>query len=172
MNLIPSLNDSSNARGDFYISQPDVALSLIRQLASPIAKAQRHFTKSTLPPPPTRTYFTMPDLNSVPPSPHVLPPTTSRRTASQQMPPPPVPISPSLNILPSNQNAVNQGAPSSALPSPQFAPALPAGPTQPSNSGPAIGPGPIRHPRPLTAADLHLQLEKEQEAVVWPPHES
>jgi len=26
--------------------------------------------------------------------------------------------------------------------------------------------GPIRHPRPLTAADLHMQLEKEQEAVV------
>lgn len=27
-------------------------------------------------------------------------------------------------------------------------------------------PGPLRHPRPLTAADLHMQLEKEQEAVV------
>ena len=26
--------------------------------------------------------------------------------------------------------------------------------------------GPLRHPRPLTAADLHMQLEKEQEAVV------
>jgi hypothetical protein len=26
--------------------------------------------------------------------------------------------------------------------------------------------GPIRHPRPLTAAELHLELEKEQEAVV------
>ena len=26
--------------------------------------------------------------------------------------------------------------------------------------------GPLRHPRPLTAAELHLQLEKEQEAVV------
>jgi hypothetical protein len=26
--------------------------------------------------------------------------------------------------------------------------------------------GPLRHPRPLTAADLHLELEKEQEAVV------
>lgn len=25
---------------------------------------------------------------------------------------------------------------------------------------------PIRHPRPLTAAELHLELEKEQEAVV------
>lgn len=26
--------------------------------------------------------------------------------------------------------------------------------------------GPIRHPRPVTVADLHLELEKEQEAVV------
>ena len=26
--------------------------------------------------------------------------------------------------------------------------------------------GPLRHPRPLTAADLHLQMEKEQEAAV------
>lgn len=34
------------------------------------------------------------------------------------------------------------------------------------NSGVDPGPGPTRHPRPLTAADLHLQLEKEQEAVV------
>jgi hypothetical protein len=25
---------------------------------------------------------------------------------------------------------------------------------------------PMRHPRPLTAAELHLELEKEQEAVV------
>jgi len=28
------------------------------------------------------------------------------------------------------------------------------------------GPGPTRFPEPLTAADLHNQLEKEQEAVV------
>ena len=34
------------------------------------------------------------------------------------------------------------------------------------NTGVGSGPGPLRHPRPLTAADLHLQLEKEQEAVV------
>jgi hypothetical protein len=36
------------------------------------------------------------------------------------------------------------------------------------NTGVGSGPGPLRHPRPLTAADLHLQLEKEQEAVVRP----
>lgn len=34
------------------------------------------------------------------------------------------------------------------------------------NSGVGSGPGPARHARPLTAAELHSQLEKEQEAVV------
>ena len=29
--------------------------------------------------------------------------------------------------------------------------------------------GPLRHPRPLTAADLHMQLEKEQEGIVSQP---
>ena len=43
-----------------------------------------------------------------------------------------------------------------------------AGPTVGDNTGVGSGPGPLRHPRPLTAADLHLQLEKEQEAVVRP----
>jgi hypothetical protein len=41
-----------------------------------------------------------------------------------------------------------------------------AGVTVGDNTGVGTGPGPLRHPRPLTAADLHLQLEKEQEAVV------
>lgn len=45
----------------------------------------------------------------------------------------------------------------SALGSPGFPPAA---------FGSDIGPGPQRHPKPLTAADLHLQLEREQEAVV------
>jgi hypothetical protein len=30
------------------------------------------------------------------------------------------------------------------------------------------GGAPMRHPRPLTAAELHVELEKEQEAVVRP----
>ena len=34
------------------------------------------------------------------------------------------------------------------------------------NTGVGTGPGPVRHPSPLTAADLCLQLENEQEAVV------
>jgi len=45
----------------------------------------------------------------------------------------------------------------SALGSPGFAP---------GGFGGDMGPGPQRHPKPLTAADLHLQLEREQEAVV------
>ncbi|KAG7286522.1 hypothetical protein NEMBOFW57_008833 [Staphylotrichum longicolle] len=107
----------------------------------------------------------MPDLNSVPPSPRFLA-TSSRRASSQQMPPPPTPGSPSLNILPSNQSAVNASR-SSSLPSPQF-PMASSFPSPPmgDNTGVGPGPGPLRHPRPLTAADLHLQLEKEQEAVV------
>ncbi|KAF5004327.1 hypothetical protein FDECE_9175 [Fusarium decemcellulare] len=112
----------------------------------------------------------MPDLNSVPPSPHSL--AASRRQSTNQMAPPPIPPSPSLNILPSNQSAVNQSQ-SPSLPSPVLtasqppahaASALPSAPGLEPGVGP--GPGPLRHPRPLTAAELHLQLEKEQEAVV------
>ena len=43
---------------------------------------------------------------------------------------------------------------------------MPPGPVQAENTTSVAGPGPIRHPRPLTAAELHLELEKEQEAVV------
>lgn len=120
----------------------------------------------------------MPDLNSVPPSPRVL--ALSRRASSQQMPPPatapgpgqgPAAAPPStsdqaLNILPSNQAAVNTGAPTTAsLPSPRLAA---TGSTHPpaDASSLAQGPGPTRHPQPLTAAELHQQVEKEQEAVV------
>ena len=91
------------------------------------------------------------------------------------MPPPNLPLgSPDLNILPSNQNAVSQA---SHPASPGIGPAalssanIPStGATPGDNTGVGAGPGPLRHPRPLTAADLHLQLEKEQEAVVrYPP---
>lgn len=117
----------------------------------------------------------MPDLNSVPESPRVL--ALSRRTSAQQMPPPPAPApasgsppsDPALNILPSNLNAVTTGAPSiPSLPSPRLPPTgAPAQPPPDASAGPS-GPGPLRHPRPLTAAELHQQLEKEQEAVVRP----
>lgn len=117
-----------------------------------------------------------PDLNSVPASPRPLaastsPRITSRNTsrrASQQMAPPPLPPTSPLNILPSNQSAVNHiGSPPLVSPTMQSTTmtAAPIG----DNTGVGTGPGPLRHPRPLTAADLHLQLEKEQEAVVCIP---
>lgn len=116
-----------------------------------------------------------PDLNSVPPSPRAL--ALSRRASSQQMPPPPAPgpgpgpapstSDPALNILPSNQNAVNTGAPTTAsLPSPRLIATVSTAHPPADVSSLASGPGPTRHPHPLTAAELHQQVEKEQEAVV------
>ncbi|KAJ6439712.1 NIF system FeS cluster assembly, NifU [Purpureocillium lavendulum] len=124
----------------------------------------------------------MPDLNSVPASPHSL--AASRRQSSHQMPPPTVSQSPSLNILPSNQDVVSHGGhgshshthsrhhslshAASSVPSPQLTASQPLQPQVASITEPGVGPGPgpLRHPRPLTAAELHTQLEKEQEAVV------
>jgi hypothetical protein len=115
-----------------------------------------------------------PDLNSVPPSPHPsttsatspLPRVPSSRRASQQMASPQIlPLSPALNILPSNQSTVNNIAP--PMVSPPLTGTMSTASSLPGdNTGVGTGPGPLRHPRPLTAADLHLQLEKEQEAVV------
>ncbi|RMD43521.1 hypothetical protein DV735_g1629, partial [Chaetothyriales sp. CBS 134920] len=66
----------------------------------------------------------------------------SRRTSTQMLPPP----------VPRNDSLPN---------SPRHASAMPI-----DNSGVGIGPGPLRHPRPLTAAELHLEVEKEQESIV------
>ncbi|KAM0481002.1 hypothetical protein ACHAPX_003893 [Trichoderma viride] len=106
----------------------------------------------------------MPDLNSVPPSPRVLASGTHSRRQSANLQTATSPSSTSVNILPSNQAAVNQQIPSQALPSPGFPPQSPMSPPADAAVGP--GPGPLRHPRPLTASELHMQLEKEQEAVV------
>jgi hypothetical protein len=70
------------------------------------------------------------------------------------MSPPPLPLaSPGGSIPPSAQQHTS-----------------PFPPLSPSLSGyvPSVDAAgvPMRHPRPLTAAELHLQLEKEQEAVV------
>ncbi|KAI1472930.1 uncharacterized protein F4812DRAFT_410928 [Daldinia caldariorum] len=114
----------------------------------------------------------MPDLNSVPPSPHIL--AASRQASSNhnwqsQTSAPPAPLSPSLNILPSNQQTVNRTS-SIPLPSPPLAGAhtMSASHSIPGqdNTGVGAGPGPLRHPRPLTAAELHSQLEQEQELLV------
>ncbi|KAK5635385.1 hypothetical protein RRF57_011097 [Xylaria bambusicola] len=124
----------------------------------------------------------MPDLNSIPPTPQGLAAARAHRTSSAQTsrpqqasqtssPPPTVPTSPSLNILPSNQLAFQEGSanyiPSPPLPSSNGM-APPPVPGQ-DNTGVGAGPGPIRHPRPLTAAELHSQLEQEQELLVRRP---
>lgn len=100
----------------------------------------------------------MPDINTLPGS------ASHSRRASSTMPPPPVPTSPALNILPSNQPAVGAQVPS-PLPSPSIQHALPAA-TPPAGAESMAGPGPLRHPRPMTAAELHQQFEREQESVV------
>ncbi|KAK5104448.1 hypothetical protein LTS08_002337 [Lithohypha guttulata] len=78
-------------------------------------------------------------------------PGQSRRTSSAMGPPPlPVPNNSSLPNSPRPPHAAMERSPSSQ--------GLAVGSSQ--------GQGPIRHPRPLTAAELHLELEKEQESIV------
>jgi hypothetical protein len=122
----------------------------------------------------------MPDLNSVPASPH--PTAGSRRQSSSQATlPPHLQTNPrrlsstqtstadaSIHILPSNQSTVNQSRRTSEASQPS--PFIPTpGSDRDRDASIVAGPGPIRHPRALTAAELHIQLEKEQEAVVSPP---
>ncbi|KAF2803720.1 uncharacterized protein BDZ99DRAFT_511869 [Mytilinidion resinicola] len=110
-----------------------------------------------------------PDLNSVPASPRPAAnsmsapqqisqqssATTSRR-ASQIFPmsPPPLPLASPGGTLPVTSQHGH-------LPFPPLSPSL----TGPFPSVDASG-VPMRHPRPLTAAELHMECEKEQEAVV------
>ncbi|OJJ46630.1 hypothetical protein ASPZODRAFT_16385 [Penicilliopsis zonata CBS 506.65] len=94
-----------------------------------------------------------PDTNSVPPSPQPQPPSgmTSGRTSD-------APSSPSSR------------GPSQTMATPMVS----HGPTAHATATPIVvdhgnggtGQGPLRHPKPLTAADLHLMLEKEQESMV------
>jgi len=86
------------------------------------------------------------------------------------MAPPTLPLSsPALNILPSNQSTVNPQVQPIVAPGASVVIQSTAIGITGDNTGVGAGPGPLRHPRPLTAADLHLQLEKEQEAVVCTP---
>ncbi|KAL8869017.1 MAG: hypothetical protein Q9174_004586 [Haloplaca sp. 1 TL-2023] len=83
-----------------------------------------------------------PDLNTVPPSPR-----TGRGASSlNAMAPPPNPTSPP-NAHHTSREPPNVG--------PEYL-----------VDGSHNLTGPLRHPQPLTAADLHMELEKEQEAVV------
>ncbi|SPO05460.1 uncharacterized protein DNG_08147 [Cephalotrichum gorgonifer] len=112
----------------------------------------------------------MPDINTLPgASTHTRDP--SRRASANAMPPPPppvavpVPSSPSFNVFPSNRTAVNSGQIPSPLPSPSLHQSILAA-TPPTSAESTLGPGPLRHPRPMTAAELHQQFEREQESVV------
>jgi hypothetical protein len=123
--------------------------------------------------PPHQTFTMAPDLNSVPASPRIPSGTQANvgsphgalaqpashhssaaasRRASQIYPmsPPPLPLASPGGTLPTNTQA--------------FPPLSPSVTGNTANVD-AMG-APMRHPRPLTAAELHLELEKEQEAVV------
>lgn len=119
----------------------------------------------------------MPDLNSVPPSPHSHSQAVSRLHAVQHTSPEsaaPITTSDSmLHILPSNQSALNHGAASHSPAATAMSqietvhpPHPPLSPDSLSEHAFAAGPGPLRHPRPLTASELHMKLEKEQEQIV------
>ncbi|KAK3686505.1 hypothetical protein LTR37_019752 [Vermiconidia calcicola] len=88
-----------------------------------------------------------PDINSLPASPRAERAQTSRtysntasRRPSQQMLPPLAPAATASHYIPTHRSPV-------------------------LNSNEVVG-LPLRHPRPLTAAELYLECEKEQEAVV------
>ncbi|KAI8944523.1 hypothetical protein F4801DRAFT_206854 [Xylaria longipes] len=101
-----------------------------------------------------------------PPAPSSLPVSTVSASSSLSALTPST--SSSVNILPSNQPAFQEASyahvPSPSLPSANNMPP-PLLPGQ-DNTGVGAGPGPLRHPRPLTAAELHSQLEQEQELIV------
>lgn len=109
----------------------------------------------------------MPDLNTVPASPRGL--TSNKKDSTNPTSPTTVPAN-SENILPSNQatlNAQTDGTTvSSSATSPRQQPAQPSQTPPQGDGAVGTGPGPMRHPRPMTASELHMQLEKEQEAVV------
>ncbi len=114
-----------------------------------------------------------PDINTVPLSPHRRHASTPMSSAHS-----PAPLAPSSNPMPPPSAHPLHREPASGT-----AAALGGNSSTTSNAGVGTGPGmthgprpvsvlfshhlgPLRHPRPLTAADLHMQLEKEQEAVV------
>jgi hypothetical protein len=131
-----------------------------------------------------------PDLNSVPPSPrvpsavsqqqqtptHTLTPTstaiaapTTTTMGSRQ---PSLPSSRRASqIFPMNPPPLPLASPGGAIPAglQHGQPFPPLSPVMTSSSDRDGGFGlPMRHPRPMTPAELHLELEKEQEAVVCP----
>ena len=120
-----------------------------------------------------QTYAMAPDLNSIPPSPR---PTITSNPSSTQ------PASASLsrqNSTPASRRTsqihlMNPPPLPLASPGGTIPPSAQSG-SQHSHAFPPLSPGmasadttgiPMRHPRPMTPAEMHLELEKEQEAVV------
>jgi hypothetical protein len=110
-----------------------------------------------------------PDLNSVPPSAHPEP-TNSTSNSTSNLPTP---------GSQQNSRAVSRRASQIYPMGPPPLPLASPGGTQHTQAFPPLSPNlsghvpsadsagtPMRHPRPMTAAELHLELEKEQEAVV------
>ena len=97
-----------------------------------------------------------PDINSLPPSPYRNTATTPRRPSHSRR------LSERMG---SQSNIVLQSTTPPHSPT-SASTIFNQPPPREDNTGVDPGPGPLRHPRPLTAADLHMQLEKEQEAVV------
>ncbi|OSS53674.1 hypothetical protein B5807_00705 [Epicoccum nigrum] len=105
-----------------------------------------------------------PDLNSVPVSPRPGITSAPSHTSTRQ------PSTPASR----RASQVHHMSPPLPLASPGRT--LPASHASHTHAFPPLSPGlssgadsahaPMRHPRPLTAAELHLELEKEQEAVV------
>lgn len=120
----------------------------------------------------------MPDLNTVPHSPHPQGSPSQQQVTRQHSqgsgPSPPASSDSLLHILPSNQNVVNANTGASSVTATQGSPSQvpqvsqqPSNPAAPRSESVVIqGPGPLRHPRPLTTSELHAELEKEQEQVV------
>ncbi|OCL08194.1 hypothetical protein AOQ84DRAFT_364337, partial [Glonium stellatum] len=113
-----------------------------------------------------------PDLNSVPPSPrnpvnaspalplnshHSSSPASRRASQIFPMSPPPLPLASPGGSIPTSAQHSQQSFP-------PLSPILTG--HVPSVDATGV---PMRHPRPLTAAELHLELEKEQEAVKLRP---
>ncbi|TID25018.1 Tubulin glycylase 3B [Venturia nashicola] len=104
-----------------------------------------------------------PDLNSVPPSPRNGTTTPHAvQTSSPLAGHSPRPTSRRTSTIPSLPLASPGGnIPASAQTGHPFPPLSPV-----TTSGSFENGVPVRHPRPMTPAELHMELEKEQEAVV------
>lgn len=98
--------------------------------------------------------FIMSDLNSVPPSSRIQP-ISSQESAQLARLQHITPSDSNLHILPSNQHEMNHSRTSSTPASAQVQG------VQRDHS-----PGPLRHPKPITVSQLHMELEREQEQVV------